>query len=139
MKFLIDECLSPNLARHACDIGHEGVHVNWRNLTGAKDWDLIAFIEEGNWTFVTRNSVDFRGDAGDPGKKGQYTRLECHAGLICLNGPPDFDRHRQLDYFKVSLAEIAREPDIMNQAIEVWHDEESPSGCSVTRYALPRA
>jgi hypothetical protein len=139
MKFLIDECLSPSLARHACDVGHEGVHVNWRQLSGAKDWDLLAFIEEGNWTFVMRNSVDFRGDADDPGRKGQYTRLEYHDGLICLNGPQDFDRHRQLAYFKLALAEIERAPDIFNQVIEVWRDESHPAGCRITRYALPRA
>lgn len=138
MKFLIDECLSPSLARHACDIGHEGVHINWRKLAGSKDWDLLTFIEHGNWTFVTRNSVDFRGDADDPGKKGQYTRLDYHEGLICLNGPMDFDRHTQLAYFKLALTDIQRDPDIMNQVIEVWCDEASLTGSSITRYVLPR-
>ncbi|MDE3761591.1 DUF5615 family PIN-like protein [Sinorhizobium meliloti] len=62
MKFLIDECLSPQLARMAIEKGHgETSHVVWIKMGGLKDWELKPNILEGDWTFVTRNSVDFQG------------------------------------------------------------------------------
>jgi len=40
MKFLVDECLSPELVKLAHDRGHgESSHVVWRNLQGKKDWN----------------------------------------------------------------------------------------------------
>jgi predicted nuclease of predicted toxin-antitoxin system len=62
VKFLIDECLSPELVKLVQEKGHgESTHVVWRKLAGKKDWELKPIILEGDWTFVTRNSVDFRG------------------------------------------------------------------------------
>ncbi len=89
MKFLIDECLSPQLAKMAIEKGHgETSHVVWMKMGGLKDWELTPIILEGDWTFVTKNSVDFRGPKDKPGTKGQYADVAIHAGLICLNGPP---------------------------------------------------
>ena len=34
---------------------------------------------------MTRNSVDFRGPAEQPGSKGQYADVSIHAGLVCIN------------------------------------------------------
>lgn len=39
----------------------------WLKLTGKKDWELKLIILEGDWTFVTKNSVDFRGSRNKPG------------------------------------------------------------------------
>ncbi|WP_234705282.1 hypothetical protein [Sinorhizobium meliloti] len=39
---------------------------------GLQDWELKPIILEGDWTFVTKNSVDFRGPKDKPGTKGQY-------------------------------------------------------------------
>jgi hypothetical protein len=39
------------------------------NKAGWKDWELKEFILEGDWTFVTINSVDFRGPQSNPGSK----------------------------------------------------------------------
>lgn len=62
MKFLIDECLSPQLAKMAIEKGHgETSHVVWMKMGGLKDWELKSIILEGDLTFVTKNSVDFRG------------------------------------------------------------------------------
>ena len=45
MKFLVDECLSPELVKLAHDRGHgESSHVVWRHLQGKKDWELKPFI-----------------------------------------------------------------------------------------------
>ncbi|MFC0805236.1 DUF5615 family PIN-like protein [Ensifer sp. P24N7] len=89
MKFLIDECLSPQLAKMAIEKGHgETSHVVWMKMGGLKDWELKPMILEDDWTFVTKNSVDFRGPKDKPGTKGQYADVAIHAGLICLNGHP---------------------------------------------------
>lgn len=62
MKFLIDELLSPSLAKIAIDKGHgETSHIVWMGLAGRKVWELKPTILEDDWTFVTKNSVDFRG------------------------------------------------------------------------------
>jgi hypothetical protein len=51
MKFLVDECLSPDLVKLAHDRGHgESSHVVWRRLQGKKDWELKPFILDGDWT-----------------------------------------------------------------------------------------
>ena len=87
-KFLIDECLSPDLAALARERGFfESSHVTWLGKAGWKDWELKQFILEQDWTFVTRNSTDFRGPSNQPGSKGQYADVPIHAGLVCINGP----------------------------------------------------
>jgi predicted nuclease of predicted toxin-antitoxin system len=71
MKFLVDECLSAELAHMAKEAGHvESSHVVWQGWSGKKDWQLMAPILGGDWTFVTKNSVDFRGPADSPGLRG---------------------------------------------------------------------
>ncbi len=60
MKFLIDECLSEGLAKHARKMGYwESAHVRWIGKGGAKDWELMPIIIDGDWTFVTRNAFDY--------------------------------------------------------------------------------
>jgi len=89
MKFLVDECLSEELSKLARDRGHEqAAHVRWIGKGGAKNWELLPIILEGDWVFVTKSAYDFRGPSGAPGTKGQHAKAELHAGLICLNGPP---------------------------------------------------
>ena len=73
VKFLIDECLSLDLVAVAHGRGFvESSHVVWMGKAGWKDWELKPFILEGDWTLVTRNSVDFRGRADNPGATGQF-------------------------------------------------------------------
>ncbi len=60
-KFLIDECLSPNLALFARERGFvESSHVTWLGKGGWKDWELKQVILDHDWVFVTRNSADQR-------------------------------------------------------------------------------
>ncbi|WP_324765015.1 DUF5615 family PIN-like protein (plasmid) [Sinorhizobium meliloti] len=92
MKFLIDECLSPQLAKMAIEKGHgETSHIVRMKKGGLEDWELKPIILEGDWTFVTKNSVDFRGPKDKPGTKGQDADVAIRAGLIWLNGPPGMD------------------------------------------------
>ncbi|MGK9337332.1 DUF5615 family PIN-like protein [Sinorhizobium meliloti] len=133
MKYLIDECLSPELA---IEKGHgETSHVVWMKLGGLKDWELKPIILEGDWTFVTKNSVDFRGSKDKPGTKGQYADVAIHAGLICLNGPPGMDLDMQIELFEQALIELDNDDDLVNQVLEISVEDED---LHVLRYALPK-
>lgn len=120
MKFLIDECLSPELAKMAIEKGYgETSHVVWMKLGGLKDWELRPIILDGDWTFVTKNSVDFRGPKDKPGTKGQYADVAIHAGLICLNGPPGMDLDMQNELFEQALTELDNDQDLVNRVLEI--------------------
>jgi hypothetical protein len=136
MKLLVDECLSAELTKAALDRGHSGSsHVRWIGKAGAKDWNLFPLILQGDWTFVTRNAYDFRGPAATPGTKGEYRKAELHAGLICLDAPMGFDLDQQLELFEIALDDLDRDPDLVNQVLEVTLDEDGE--VTVRRYGLP--
>jgi hypothetical protein len=138
VKFLIDECLSPELAQMARERGHgESSHVIWMNLGGIQDWDLLPIVLAGDWTLVTRNAYDFRGPPQAPGSSGQYQRAEIHAGLVCLNGPDGMDLEMQRDLFAAVLDEIDRDGDLVNQVLEVALESADAEDISLTRYPLP--
>ncbi len=129
MKFLVDECLSPKLTELAHEKGYgESSHVVWLGRSGAKDWDLLPLIIDGDWTFVTRNSIDFRGAASRPGEKGQYARVDLHAGLVCLNGPDTMTRSLQLEIFQhtVGAAVVLR---VIHQGRRCKPLRTRPSAC----------
>jgi hypothetical protein len=136
MRLLVDECLSPELVKLAHRRGYaEATHVVWLGKSGWKDWRLKRFILEGDWTFVTNNSVDFRGPARNPGSKGQYADVALHAGLICLNGPSEgMDLDTMLDLFEIALDELDRDGDLLNHVIEVTA---TAADIHVLRYMLP--
>ena len=119
MKLLIDECLSPELAKLAQQRGHgESSHIVWLGKSGWKDWSLKAVILDGDWTFVTKNSMHFRGPANEPGSKGQYADVAIHAGLICFNGPEGMDLDLQLELFEIALEEGGN-GDLVNEVLEI--------------------
>ncbi|MBI3676947.1 MAG: DUF5615 family PIN-like protein [Proteobacteria bacterium] len=139
MKFLIDECLSPELAQMAHARGHgESSHVVWIGRSGIKDWDLLPVVLEGNWTLVTRNSYDFRGPLHAPGTAGQYRRAELHAGLVCLNGPDGMDLEMQCDLFTAALDDLEQDDDLVNQVLEVTLETADSEEIVTQRYALPK-
>jgi hypothetical protein len=137
LRFLIDECLSPELVRVAVEAGYAGsTCVRDRGWAGTKDWKLIAHIVDGDFTFVTCNSVDFRG-AG-PGKlSGEHAKQSIHAGLVCLNSVEALDLARQVDLFQLVLAEVARLDDLINRAIEVF--EAANGSVDISVYEIPAA
>ncbi|TWB53088.1 hypothetical protein FBZ98_10414 [Rhizobium sp. ERR 922] len=137
MRFLIDECLSPELAKIAHEKGHgEASHVVWMGLAGRKDWELKPMILDGDWIFVTKNSVDFRGAKDNPGAKGQYADVAIHAGLVCLNGPPGMDLDMQVELFEQALMELDQDADLVNHVLEVTLDDDE--NLRIVRYALPK-
>jgi hypothetical protein len=108
-------------------------HVVWLGLAGLKDWELKPIILDDDRTFVTKNSVDFRGPKNNPGAKGQYA---IHAGLVCLNSPPGMDLDMQLELFQQALLELERDDDLVNQVLEVTLEDEDT--LRIVRYALPK-
>jgi hypothetical protein len=97
---------------------------------------LLSVILAGDWTFVTRNAVDFRGPADSPGAKGEYRRTTVHAGLVCLNGPSGMDLEMQIEVFEVALDALDEDGDLVNQVLEVTFDD---AELTIVRYVLPVA
>lgn len=122
-KFLIDECLSPELAEMAVEQDHpESTCVRNRGWSGLKDYQLIQRVVAEDLTLVTCNSVDFRGKG--PGQLGgEHAHQDIHAGLVCLNseGPLDLDLQREL--FQVALDVLNGEEDLVNKALDIFHQE----------------
>jgi hypothetical protein len=136
-KFLIDECLSPSLALLARERGFvESSHVTWLGKSGWKDWELKEFILESDWTFVTRNSVDFRGRSTSPGLQGQYAEVPLHAGLVCINGPERMTAQMETDLFGIVL-DVIRLTEIVNEVLEITLADIGGE-YDIRRYALPK-
>ena len=123
-RLLIDECLSPELVGLAIAGGYvESTCVRNRGWAGTKDWQLIEYAVANDYTLVTHNSVDFRGNG--PGKLGgEHAKQPIHAGLICLNSVRAMDLDRQCDLFKVALRELSMMKDLVNQALELFELED---------------
>ncbi len=66
MKFLIDECLSPDLVAIARDRGFSlSTHVTWLGLRSKKrDWTIVRRAIEDGYVLVTNNTTDFTSLAG---------------------------------------------------------------------------
>lgn len=122
-RLLIDECLSPELVQLAVAAGHvESTCVRNRGWSGTKDWQLIEYVVANDYTLVTHNSVDFRGQ-GPGNLGGEHAKQPIHAGLVCLNSALVMDLERQLDLFQLVLRELASMNDLVNQALEVFESE----------------
>lgn len=112
IRFLIDECLSPELAVEARTRGFEAAPVIHMGLSGAADHNLRSVIAAGDFTFVTNNGRDFL---------RLYKLLDVHAGLIIIL--PNMRKAGQRRLFRVALDAIAAaETDMVNQLVEVDAD-----------------
>jgi len=110
--------------------------VTWLGKAGWKDWQLRDLIVEQDWTFVTRNSVDFRGPADRPGSKGQYANVPVHAGLICINGFGKITADIEILLFSAVLDQIGTADELVNEVIEVFLGEDEDE-FEIARYLLP--
>ena len=118
-RILIDENLSPLLVSDAKQKGFFCSHVNHLGKAGKKDWELKRTILEGDWTFVTNNSIDFRGPADKPGSAGEYADVRLHAGLVCVDAPFGLNLDLQRQLFALILDELVKNGDLTNQLLEV--------------------
>ena len=115
MKFLIDECLSPELVAIARARGHgESMHVTWLGMRSRKDWSIVRRAIADGYVLVTNNTTDFR---------ALLRREEVHAGLVCINvahGMMSLDVQKRL--FALALDHLGdREP--INELLEIAVDE----------------
>ena len=124
MNFLIDECLHTSLVQVALERGHDAGHVNFLGLGGVQDWNLMAPIREGGFTFVTNNAKDFR---------RLYAREDIHAGLVILI--PNVSPSEQRELFDAALDHLALAAGVINEALEVSVVD---GDIQITRYELPR-
>jgi predicted nuclease of predicted toxin-antitoxin system len=127
VKFLIDECLSPDLVTLARDRGFgESTHVTWLGMRSRADWAIVRRAIEDGFILVTNNTVDFT---------PLYQRAEIHAGLVCLNVAPglmSLDIQTQL--FLLALDRLEK-IELINEALEVTLTADGV--VLVERYALP--
>jgi predicted nuclease of predicted toxin-antitoxin system len=129
VKFLIDECLSPELAELARARGFaESMHVTRLGLTSAKDWTITRRAVDDGFILMTNNTADFT---------ALYGREELHVGLVCLNAAPgtmSLDLQKRL--FLLALAEL-EEIELYNEVLEITASAKGE--IAVDRYHLPGA
>jgi predicted nuclease of predicted toxin-antitoxin system len=123
-RFLIDENLSVRLSEAAHRRGFEATHIVHLGMRQWKDWNVLEFAMRGAWALVTNNAVEFR---------SRYRALDLHPGVVFLL--PSVRRGQQLLLFEAALEDIAINPDLSNQALDVGFG----LGASVVvrRYTLP--
>jgi predicted nuclease of predicted toxin-antitoxin system len=132
LRFLIDECLPPELTELAQRRGHEAAFVPWVGKAGMKDWELAQMSIAHAWILVTNNSRDFRGEGARP---GYTTRELIHPGLVCLNcDPAHRDRRMLAQLFQLALDEIEDAEDLINTVVEITQVGDE---ATVSRYLAP--
>lgn len=126
MKFLIDECLSPNLVALARARGHvDSTHVTWLGLRSRKDWSIVRRAIDDGVVLETNNSVDFT---------ALLQREQVHAGLVCLNVAPGLmSLDVQTRLFALALDRLTDEP--INEVLEITL--EANRSLRIDRYDLP--
>lgn len=124
MKLLIDECLHTSLVKLAHAAGHLTDHVNYLGLGSSKDWQLMAFIRQHDYTFVTNNRSDFL---------VLHAQEPLHAGVIII--VPNVAPVHQQELFGAALEHIGTR-DLTNTIVEVKYAR-NQIACS--EYALPEA
>ena len=111
MKFLIDECLSPTLARIARERGFpESTHVTWVGMRSRKDWAVVRRAVADGYVVVTQDTADFT---------LLMERETMHPGLLCMtvaHGLMSLDVQQAL--FSHALARIA-DADLAGQVVEI--------------------
>lgn len=112
MRLFIDECLSPQLARHLSETGeHDAIHPRDMGRLGDLDHIVLARCLAEDRVIVTENAVDFR---------KLVAREELHPGLILL---PSVSRDLSLQLLIGAIAHLSSlgEPSdvIVNHVLEV--------------------
>ena len=127
MKFLVDECLSPELVALAHECGHvESTHVTWLGLRSRKDWSIVRRAVDDGYVLVTNNTTDF---------SYLLARQTLHAGLVCLNVAPGLmSLEVQKRLFALALDRLG-EVEPVNEMLEVTLMEDG--SVRVERYDLP--
>ena len=96
----------------------------------------MPMILQQDWTLVTRNSEDFRGQADRPGTRGLYADVPLHGGLICLNSSFSLDREGQLLLFAELLKHLRTHGELLNEVLEI-NVLDIDGSFNILRYKLP--
>ena len=111
-RFLVDECLSVSLIALAKERGIAADHVGWLGKGGWQDHNLVSFILENDYIFVTNNRRHLL---------REYAKLQVHNGLVII--VPAVKRLLQQRLFEGVLDAFAKSDDgFMNKAVEVLLD-----------------
>ena len=108
LRFLFDECLTPDLVAVAANCGHAGEHVVYRGWAGYPDHALAALAVREDAVFVTNNGSDYR---------PIYRSMEIHPGLIVIL--PSVPHDEQEELFVHVLRRLEGERDLVNKLAEV--------------------
>jgi predicted nuclease of predicted toxin-antitoxin system len=114
MKFIIDEDLSPRVARYLCqEFCFDAIAVRDRGLLGATDPEVLEYAFNEDRILVTANVRDFERLAA---------AVEIHAGIILIQ-EGDLLATEQIELItiivKVLKAEIAIGNDLVNRVLYV--------------------
>jgi predicted nuclease of predicted toxin-antitoxin system len=114
MKFIIDEDLSPRVARYLCqEYCFDAIAVRDRGLLGATDPEVLEYALKEDRILVTANIRDFEKLAG---------ATEIHAGIVLmLDG--DLRAAEQIELMvevvRVLQVEIAAGRDLVNRVLYI--------------------
>jgi predicted nuclease of predicted toxin-antitoxin system len=108
VRLLVDECLSPALAREAQQFGIEAYHLAHVGRAAAPDWEVLAYALSHDMVLATNNASDFR---------RLYAAQQLHPGLVIL--VPNMGREMQLRLFREALAQLRDLGELVNRALEI--------------------
>lgn len=108
MRFLIDECLTVELAREAERAGFGAHHVAHLGKTSWKDWTIRDYAIKSDFILVTNNASDFR---------ALYGATDLHPGLVIL--VPNVVQEKQVLMFRVAIKRLTELDDTINKLLEV--------------------
>jgi predicted nuclease of predicted toxin-antitoxin system len=114
MKFIIDEDLSPRVARYLCqEFCFDAIAVRDRGLLGATDPEVLEYAFKEDRILVTSNIRDFEKLAA---------AVEIHAGIVLMQDG-DLLAAEQIELIdtvvRVLQAEIATGKDLVNRALYI--------------------
>jgi predicted nuclease of predicted toxin-antitoxin system len=78
-KLLLDEHISPVIARRLTDLAFDVTCVRDRGLLGLEDWDLLDWCGNEGRAICTRNAADFRKE-----HEKWCARGEVHFGIVTV-------------------------------------------------------
>lgn len=123
MRFLIDECLTVELAREAEKAGFEAHRIAHLGRTSWKDWAIRDYAIKNDFVLATNNGGDFR-------KPDAAKNL--HPGVVIL--VPNVAQEKQVLLFRTALTRLTKSGDLINKLLQVdtFGDE-----ISLTLYDFP--
>lgn len=116
-KFLIDECLSPELVEIArVEFDFFATHVPWLGAAPAgskswKDWHIVDLFRKNPHVLVTNNRRDF------VERYFQRADLDPHEGLVVLIEKGDLNT--QIELFRKLMAYLLELDSAMNCLVEI--------------------